>query len=54
MTRNIGPRFPDLLDEIVRTLESLLVGAEKGMHKYGPPLEHPLRLSQRLGGYPCL
>jgi len=54
MTRNIGPRFPDLLDEIVRTLESLLVGAEKGMYKHGPLLEHPLRLSQRLGGYPCL
>jgi len=34
MTRNIGPRFSNLLDEIGRTLESLLVGAEKGTWKH--------------------
>lgn len=40
MTRNIGPRFSDLLDEIGRTLESLLVGAEKGTWKHNTLLEH--------------
>jgi len=35
MTRNIGSRYSDLMDEINRTLEDLLAGADKGRHKYG-------------------
>ena len=40
MTRNIGPRFADLLDEIGRALESLLAGAEKGTWKHSLLLEN--------------
>ena len=55
MTRNIGPRFPDLLDEIGRTLESLLAGAEKGTWRHNSILEQQYSdFLQRLGGRPCL